>query len=126
MMRSIVGCGTLFGVVLVGGLVRLCFILCYFIYCCWCGNCDLGVSSIIVGDSGVVCDGWSFCCVGSFCSSTSVVLFGFRLRSGCSSYITRTHLPKMYIAFGKGYFILEHLYTRVPVWEVMSPMCCFR
>ena len=26
------------------------------------GNCDSGVSSVIVCDSGVVCDGWSFCC----------------------------------------------------------------
>ena len=80
------------------------------------GNCDSGVSSIIVADSGVLCDGWSFYCAGSFCSSTSVVLFVFPLRSGCPSFFTRTHLPKMCTAFGKCCFILEHLYARIPLW----------
>ena len=84
MLRSIVGCGTLLGVVLVGELLVGCvsFFVISFI-AVGVGNCDSGVSTIIVGDSGVVCDGWSFCCADSFCSSTSVVLFGFRLRSSC-------------------------------------------
>ena len=64
----------------------------------------------------MVCDGWSFCCAGLFCSSTSEILLGYHLRSGCPSYITRNHLPKMWTAFGKCSFILEHLYTRVPVY----------
>ena len=60
------------------------------------GNCDSGVSPVIVGDSGVVCDGRLLvCCADSFSSSTSDVLLGFRLRSRCPSYITLTHLPKM-------------------------------
>ena len=80
------------------------------------GICDAGMSSIIVGDLGVVCDGWSFCCGDSFCSSSSDVSFGFRLRSCCLSYNTRTHLPKMGTAFWKCSFMLEHFYTRVPVW----------
>ena len=114
MLRSIVGCGTLLGVVLVGELLVGCvsFFVISFI-AVGVGNCDSGVSTIIVGDSVVVCDGWSFCCADSFCSSTSVALFGFRLRSGCPSYITQTHLPKMRTTFGKCSFMLEHLYTRV-------------
>ena len=117
MVRSMVGCGTLLRVVLVGELVVGCVSFCVISFIAvGMGNCDSGVSSIIVGDSGVVCDGWSFCCADSFCSSTSVALFGFRLRSGCPSYITRTHLPKMWAAFGKCSFMLKHLYTRVPVW----------
>ena len=80
------------------------------------GNCDSGVSSIIVDDSVVVCDCWSFCCADSFCSSTSDALFGFRLRSACPLYITWTHIPKIRTAFGKRSFMLEHLHTRVVVW----------
>ena len=126
MVRSIVGCGTLFGVVLVGELVVGCVSFCVISFIAvGMGNCDSGVSSIIVCDSGVVCDGWSFCCADSFCSSTSVALFGFRLRSCCPSHITRTHLPRMWTALGKCSFILGHLYTRAPVWWVMSPVCCF-
>ena len=117
MVRSIVGCGTLFGVVLVGELVVGCVSFCVISFIAvGVGNCDSGVSSIIVADSGVLCDGWSFYCAGSFCSSTSVVLFVFPLRSGCPSFFTRTHLPKMCTAFGKCCFILEHLYARIPLW----------
>ena len=117
MVRSIVGCGTLFGVVLVGELVVGCVSFCVISFIAVdLGNLDSGVSSIIVSDSGVVCDGWSFYCAGSFCSSTSVVLFGFPLRSGCPSFFTRTHLPRMCTAFGKCSFILEHLYARIPLW----------
>ena len=117
MVRSIVGCGTLFGVVLVGELVVGCVSFCVILFIAvGVGTYDSSVSSTIVGDSGVICDGWSFCCSDSFCSSSSDVLFGFRLWSGCPSYITRTHLPKMWSAFGKCSFMLEHLYTRVPVW----------
>ena len=63
MVRSIVGCGTLFGVVLVGELVVGCVSFCVISFIAvGMGNCDLGVSSVIVCDSGVLCDGWSFCC----------------------------------------------------------------
>ena len=114
MVRSIIGCGTLFGMVLVGELVVCCVSFCVISFIAVSvGNCDSGVSSIIVGGSGVVCDGWLSCCADSFCSSTSDVLLGFHLRSGCLSYITRTHLLKMWTAFGKCSFMLEHLYTRV-------------
>ena len=76
MVRSIVGCGTLFRVVLVGELVVGCFSFCVISFIAvGMGNCDSCVSSIIVCDSGVVCDGWSFCCADSFCSSTSVAFF---------------------------------------------------
>ena len=55
MVRSIVGCGTLFGVVLVGELVVGCVSFCVISFIAvGVGNCDSGVSSIIVGDSGVV------------------------------------------------------------------------
>ena len=96
MVRSIAGCGTLFGVVLLVELVVGCvsFRGISFIVVAV-GSCDSGVSSIIVGDSGVICDGWSFCYADSFCSTTSDVLFGFHLRSGSLSYIAQTHLPKM-------------------------------
>ena len=125
MVRSIVGCGMLFGVLLVGELVVGCVSFCGISFIVvGVGSCDSDVSSVIVGDSGVVCDGWSFCCAASFCSSTSDVLFGFRLRSGCPSYITRTQVPKMWTAFGKCSFMLEHLITRAPVWYFMSPMRC--
>ena len=117
MVRSIVGCRTLFGVALVGELVVGCVSFCVILFIAvGMGNCDSGVSSLIVCDSGLVCDGWPFCCANSFCSSTSVALFGLRLRSGCPSYITQTHLPKNWTAFGKCSFMLEHLYTRVSVW----------
>ena len=117
MVRSIVGCETLFGVLLGGELVVGCVSFCVNSFITvGMGNYDLGVSSIIVCDSGVVCDVWSFCCVDSFCSSTSVAWFDFRLWSSCSSYITRTHLPKMWTTFGKCSFMLQHLHTRVPVW----------
>ena len=123
MVRSIVGCGTLFGVMLVGELVVGCVSFRGIsIIVIGVGSCDSGVSSIIVSDSGVVCDGWSFCCADSFCSSTSDALFGFRLRSSCRSYIMRTYLPKMWTVFGKCSFMLEYLYTRVLKWYVMSPM----
>ena len=57
MGRPIVGCGTLFGVVLVVELVVVClsFSVISFI-AVGVGNCDSGVFSIIAGDSGVVCD----------------------------------------------------------------------
>ena len=75
MVRSIVGCGTLFGVVLVGELVVGCVSFCVILFTAvGMGNCGLGVSSIIVCDSDVLCDVWSFCCADSFCSSTSVVV----------------------------------------------------
>ena len=68
MVRSIVGCGTLLGVVLVGELVVDCvsFYVISFI-AVDVVSCDSGVSSVIVGDSGVVCDSWSFCFVDPFC-----------------------------------------------------------
>ena len=76
MVRSIVGCATLFGVVLAGELVVGCVSFCVtsFIAVSM-GNCDSGVSSIAVCDSGVVWDGWLFCCADSFCPSTSVAFF---------------------------------------------------
>ena len=88
MVRSIGECGTLFGVVLLGELVVSCvsFHGISFIVVAV-GSCDSGVSSIIVGDSGVICDGWSFCYADSFCSTNSDVLLGFHLRSGSPSYI---------------------------------------
>ena len=126
MVRSIVGCGTLFGVVLIDELVVGCVSFCGISFIVVSvGSCDSGVSSVLVGDSVVVCDDWSFCCADSFFSSTSDVLLDFRLRSDCPSYIMQTHLPKMWTAFGKCSFILQHLDTRVPVWYVMSPMRCF-
>ena len=57
MVRSIVGCGTLFGVVLVGELVVGCVSFCGISFIVGVSICDSGVSSIIVGDSVVVCDG---------------------------------------------------------------------
>ena len=117
MRRSIVECGTFFGVLLVGQLVVGCVSFCVISFIAGgVGNCDSGISSIKVGDSVAVCGGWSFCYADSFCSSTSDALFGFRLRSGCPLYIMRTHIPKIRAAFGKCSFMLEHLYTRVPVW----------
>ena len=75
MVTSIVGCGSLFGVVLVGELVVGCVSFCVILFTAvGMGNCGLGVSSIIVCDSDVLCDVWSFCCADSFCSSTSVVV----------------------------------------------------
>ena len=75
MVRSIVGCGTLFGLVLVGELVVCCVFFCGISFIVVCvSSCDSGVSLIIVGNSVVVCGGWSFCCANSFCYSTSDVL----------------------------------------------------
>ena len=58
MVRSIVGCGTLFGVVLIVELIVGCvsFGVISFI-AVGMSNCDSGVSSIIVCDSSMVCDG---------------------------------------------------------------------
>ena len=120
LVRSIVWSGMLLGVVLVGELVVGCVSFCVISFIAvGVGNCDSGVSSITVRGSVVVCDNWSFCCADSFRSSISDVLFGFRLWSGCPSYIMQTHLPKMWTAFGKCSFKLEHLYICVPVWLVM-------
>ena len=124
-MRSTVGCGTLFGVVLVGELVVGCVSFCCISFIVAdMGSCDSGVFSIIAGDSGVVYDGWSFCCTGFFwlIYFRCTVWFSFTVR--CPSYITRTHLPNMWTAFGKCSFMLEHLHTRVPVWYVIPPMHC--
>ena len=93
---------TLFGVVLLGELVLGCVSFCGISFIVvGVGNCDSDVSSVVVDDSSVVCEGLLFCCADSFSSLTSGVLFGFRLRSGCPSYIRCTHLPKMWTASWK-------------------------
>ena len=62
MVGSIVGCGALFGVMMIGELVVGCVSLCVISFIAvGMGNCDSGVSSIIVCDSGVICAVWSFC-----------------------------------------------------------------
>ena len=80
-------------------------------------NCGSGVSSIIVGDSGVVCDGWSFNCADSFCSSASDLLFGFRTPT-----IQRCR-QLLGSVFYVGTSIYSHLHTNVSnalSWVVYS------
>lgn len=90
------------------------------------GICEVGVSSIIVGEG---------CCwsgIAAFSPSCSVSIcqvFGSLKSLICCLclaiwplYMTLVHLPKIWTALGKCSLILVHWCTLVPVWNFLSPI----
>lgn len=96
------------------------------------GIWNIGVSLVIVGDSDLLSVfTWSLChvvsfgsisdSVCSFCCCKSLSCLG---RAGWPTYITFAHLPNIWKDLGKCSLIFKTLYTRVPVWYLMSPIFC--